>query len=351
MRLKAAFILTLLSLPAMAGAAGENADTPDAHSFIQGMTVSCHGSGQIWGTDAMIECMAELKGMGVNWIAIHPYGSIRGDGTSGVADPRRNRMYEDPSWLTRPIAEAHKLGLKIMIKPHIAYWGSKFEWRGTIKFETDEEWDRFFETYEAWITMVAELTADADAFVVGTELDATVHHEDRWRHIIESVRAKTKAPLTYAANWDSYERVHFWDALDVIGIQSYFPIVNHDRMPTTEELERGWQRVLNKLDAFSRRHDRKILLAELGYNRSSLAASKPWDHRTGGENAEEIQKRCLTVALRAIEGSDSVTGAFLWKWFPRTRRGGGHNFHMSTPAMRKIISEEWTAPTNDSSTE
>ena len=350
MRLKAAFILTLLSLPAMAGAAGENADTPDAHSFIHGMTVSCHGSGQIWGTDAMIECMAELKGMGVNWIAIHPYGSIRGDGTSGVADPRRNRMYEDPSWLTRPIAEAHKLGLKIMIKPHIAYWGSKFEWRGTIKFETDEEWDRFFETYEAWITMVAELTDDADAFVVGTELDATVHHEDRWRHIIESVRAKTKAPLTYAANWDSYERVHFWDALDVIGIQSYFPIVNHDRMPTTEELERGWQRVLNKLDAFSRRHDRKILLAELGYNRSSLAASKPWDHRTGGENAEEIQKRCLTVALRAIEGSDSVTGAFLWKWFPRSRRGG-RNFLMSTPAMRKIITEEWTAPTNDSSTE
>ena len=119
MRLKAAFMLTLLSLPAMAGAAGENADTPDAHSFIQGMTVSCHGSGQIWGTDAMIECMAELKGMGVNWIAIHPYGSIRGDGPSGIADPRRNRMYEDPAWLTRPIAEAHKLGLKIMIKPHI----------------------------------------------------------------------------------------------------------------------------------------------------------------------------------------------------------------------------------------
>ena len=156
MRLRAAFILTLLSLPALFGTTGENARSLDMQKSIQGMTVSCHGSGQVWGTDAMIDCMAELKEMGVNWIAIHPYGSIRADGTSGVADPRRNRMYEDTSWLTRPIAEAHKLGLKIMIKPHIAYWGSKFAWRGTIKFETEEEWDRFFDTYEAWITMVAD---------------------------------------------------------------------------------------------------------------------------------------------------------------------------------------------------
>ncbi len=52
----------------------------DAHAVVHGMTISCHGSGQIWGTDEMVSTMAELKSMGVNWVTIHPYAGIRSDG-------------------------------------------------------------------------------------------------------------------------------------------------------------------------------------------------------------------------------------------------------------------------------
>ena len=53
-----------------------------------------------------------------------------------------------------------------MIKPHLAYWGSPFRWRGDIVFETDAQWRRFFSEYEGWVTRAAEVCADADAFVV-----------------------------------------------------------------------------------------------------------------------------------------------------------------------------------------
>jgi len=302
------------------------------------MIVSCPRHGRIWGSDAMVRTMEMLRGEGVNWIAIHPYASIREDGAvraSYVADPER-----DVSWLTRPIAEAHRLGLKIMIKPHLAYWGSRFSWRGEIEFQTDRQWDRFFTSYERWINRLATICEGADAFTVGTELERTVHHEARWRAIISSVRSRTEAQLTYAANWDRYERVRFWDALDVIGIQAYFPLIDHDRGPEPEELNVSWGRIVQKLAEYGRRHDRRILFSELGYHRSSDTARRPWaSGRTGSGDAELVQRRCLHAALGAVDGAEHIIGAFLWKWFPGERAHGSHQ--MSAPAMRQVIADRW----------
>ena len=329
-----------LLVVALVGTAGAAAPEPaaDSHSVVRGMTVSCPGAGRIWGSDLMVETLRDLQGLGVNWITIHPYAAIRADGTVGGGGLAR--MYDTPSWLTRPIEEAHRLGMKIMIKPHIAYWGSPFEWRGAIGFDTEEQWQRFFATYEKWITLVARLTREADAFAIGTELDRTVHREGEWRRIVRAVRESTRAPLTYSAGWDAYERVPFWDALDAIGIQAYFPLVESEGLPSQAELDRAWAGLIDRLEAYSARHRRNIVLGELGYNDSSEAARRPWAYRRGGANAEEIQRRCLTAALRAIKGSDSVTGAFLWKWFPgdSNRRG---NFLKSTPTMRAVIADFW----------
>jgi len=311
----------------------------DPHAVVRGMTISCPGAGLIWGTDQMVQTMRELKEIGVNWITIHPYAAIAANGT--VGGKGIGRMYRDPTWLTRPIAEARRLGLKIMIKPHIAYWGSPFSWRGEIAFDSEEEWQRFFETYEGWITHVAELCRGADAFVVGTELDRTVHHERRWRRVIAAVREKTEAPLTYSASWETYERVPFWDALDVIGIQAYFPLVDHERLPSQQELDEAWAGLIRRLEQYGSTHHREIVLGELGYNHSSIAALRPWDYRQGGDHAGEVQRRCLNAALKAIGGSKTVVGAFLWKWFPDHNSKWRRNFLQSTPAMRAVISDHW----------
>jgi len=187
---------------------------------------------------------------------------------------------------------------------------------------------------------IATLTSAADAFVVGTELERTVSRETRWRRIIAGVRERTGAPLTYSAGWDSYERVGFWDALDVIGIQAYFPLTEHDGLPAQAELDRAWSRWMRRLERYAAAHERRIVFGELGYNRSSLAAIRPWDYAQGGPHADELQRRCLAAALGAIERSDAVVGAFLWKWFPDGGRGRG-DFLQSTPAMRAVIAEFW----------
>ena len=70
---------------------------------------------------------------------------------------------------------------------------------------------------------------------------AALEHDAQWRNVIADVRAQTRAPLTDAANWTDYQRVPFWDALDAVGIDAYFPPVDDQvDKPTRQDLERGW---------------------------------------------------------------------------------------------------------------
>ena len=304
---------------------------------VRGITVSTPGYGREWGTDEMARCVAELDELGANWVTTHPYASVQNDGSVRF---RLDRERPSAS-LTRPIAEAHRRKMRFMVKPHLAYWGSRFSWRGDIDFgDDDEAWHRFWNSYETWIVGVAAASKDADAFVVGTELDKTLRFTNRWRAIIEKIRAVTDAHLTYAANWTDYQNVDFWSELDCIGIQAYFPISDE---PTDDGdiIRAGWATRMAELRRFSDKLDGKpIVFTELGYPRRYDAAVRPWEYRQDDPAAGVVQRRCLEIALQAIETEPRVVGAFLWKWFPRAN-GRDHNFKLQTPEMKALLQRLW----------
>jgi hypothetical protein len=315
---------------------GSRPETIGEALHVRGMTISCQTWGWEWGSDGFSTELDELAKLGVNWVSIHPYASIREDGTVGA---RRFDPDHPPEWILRPIREAHARGLSILVIPHIAYWGSPWDWRGAIDFEDPVKCARFFETYTAWIVGVARAARDADGFSIGNETDRLVRCEAEWRGVIAAVRAVTKAHLTYAANFDAYERVPFWDALDAIGVQAYFPLCEAAD-PSEEDLRRGWTAVIPGLRDLSRRTGKPVVFTELGYDISLDAARKPWETgRTRGadrEPAEALQARCLAVALGEIAAQeDWLRGAFLWKWFVGTTRH--EDFLMKTPAMQGVI--------------
>jgi len=306
---------------------------------VRGVVISTHTSGREWGWDVMTSTLDDIRDVGAEWILTHPYARIDGDGSVRFHDFDAD---EPPAYLTRPIVEAHARGLKIAIKPHLAYWRSPFSWRGEIAFKTDAEWSRFWKDYERWIVKIAAACKDADGFIIGTELDLTLDHEAQWRHIIERVRAVTPAAISYAANWTDYQRVPFWDAVDAIGIQAYFPL-SEDPRPSDEVLEAAWHERLAELRNFARRHNRKIVFTELGYNRSFKAAQFPWDDHSDGPEAAGFQERCLRMALQCIENDPEVVGVFLWKWFPNPHPVG-RNFQLATPRLKRAIADAWRDP-------
>ncbi|MBI2504678.1 MAG: hypothetical protein HYW07_15770 [Candidatus Latescibacteria bacterium] len=303
---------------------------------VLGITLSTHGSGQDWGSDEIPSTLEDIRQVGANWVAIHPYARISGDGQVRFRD---FDPVAPPAYLTRPIQEAHELGLKICIIPHLAYWGSPFSWRGDIGFDQPEQWERFWGDYTYWITRLAAACQGADGFVVGSELDRTLGFEGQWRALIAQVRKRTPAPLSYAANWTDYTRVPFWDALDVVGVQAYFPLVDHLH-PTQEEIEAGWALRVGELRTYSQQTGKYILFTELGYNQSYLAPVEPWNYQVDGEGARSIQETCMRTALEVVADESSIVGAFLWKWFPYPRPVG-RDFQLATPAIRQIISSIW----------
>jgi len=314
-------------------------DTRADAEAIRGITISCRRNGPGEWDDArrMALTMQAARDAGANWVTIHPYARIARDGSV-----RFRAAAQEP--MIRVAAEqAHAHGLKLLLKPHLGYWGSGFSWRGDITFNEPGHWDRFFRDYRVWIADQARLAErhGVDAFCLGTELKGTLEHEQPWRSVIAAVREQYTGPLTYAANWDSYQRVPFWDALDAIGIQAYFPV--SDLAPPTEaSLRQGWQDVSDRLRAFREQHAMPVVFTELGYTNSTHAGQAPWRYDQLGDRAEaEAAKRlCLRVALEHIEADPTIDGAFLWKWFTEPHRSG-REFVLQLPGHRQVMREAW----------
>ena len=315
----------------------EESVTPDVPVRAQlpwrGITMSCPRNGRIYATEGMDKDMKEAQGLGANWISYHPYGRIRNDG-------QVQKSYDD-TWASYPLATGQKLGMKVFLIPHLAYWGSRFSWRGEISFEDEASWKRFFADYTAWIVELAQHAeaGKADLFAVGIEYKKAEHRESDWRAVIEAVRKVYSGKITYAANWDSYKQVPFWDAVDYIGVQAYFPLSDVTN-PSKEDINKGWDKVLQDVGSFAASKKKQVIFTELGYNRSADAAKMPWDYTQGGEFAHEIKLRCMETALERLNKPSFLQGVFLWKWFPDARTES-RDFILQYPEMKEVIRASW----------
>jgi len=319
------------------GVAGERA-RPAVVLPLRGVTVSCYrwGPGE-WDTPAMEHTLDELGGLGVNAVAIHPYARLKSDGTvsyrSGPVTPAT----------LMPLGWAHDRGMTTLLKPHLAYWGSGFAWRGDITFERADAWDRFFSGYREFIVAQARLADQAGAawFAVGTELAGTLKHEVWWRGVIDEVRSVYSGKLTYAANWDETDRVPFWDALDAVGVQAYYPVAD-GLSPSDAALRAGWKSIHRRVRALAERHRKPVLFTELGYATSEATAERPWEDAQEGDaaRAADLKLRATRIALDEISTHHDLIGVFLWKWFPGDREHADE-FVLQYPKMKRLIRDAW----------
>lgn len=338
---RSALIAHSFALSLVVGARSAPGQAPEAAAsgprdrpFARGVVVSCPGYGEIWGSEAMREAVRELKGLGVEWIQIHPYARIDRSGRVSFR-PATQRPH-----LERAVQIVRSEGLQLFIKPHLSYWGS-FTWRGAITFDDDDAWDRFFDGYRAFILDQARFARDhgVPALAVGTELERTVRYEKRWRALITDVRQLYDGHLTYAANWDGLGRVPFWDALDSIGVQAYFPM--GDRSSSRATMERRWLSVLDELRGLSARWKRPVVLAEIGYTRSVDAAAQPWKaERQSSPEAIRVRTQLADIALEHASEAPFVLGMFWWKWIPGWS-WFQRDFSMRDPEMKALLEKHW----------
>ena len=278
------------------------------------------------------EAFDRLAALNVNWISQTPFGWQRSIDAPEVILATSGRVWwgESDEGLAETARRARQRGLRTVLKPHV--WirdRSDGRWRGNIDFSTQAEWDRWWASYRRFILHYAELaeTTGMEALCVGTELRSTVlNRPDAWRRLIADVRAVYRGELTYSANWyREFEEVPFWDALDYIGIQVYFPLADSTGSRLTlDDLKAAWAPHVKQIEAVQQRVGKPVLFTEVGYRSTADSAVEPWIWRSGAPVDLELQATCYEAMFRTFWHRPWFAGTHIWKWFPEgsTRFGG-----------------------------
>ena len=268
-----------------------------------------------------------------NYAAVMPFGFLRDlNAPNLIFDTDRQWYGETKRGAKQYIETLHKNGIKIMLKPQIWIWRGEFT--GDLTMNSEEDWQTFEDSYTQFIITYAELAQETqcDIYCIGTELEEFVKQRPNyWPELITQVRAVYKGKLTYAANWDEYSRCPFWDQLDFIGVDAYFPL-SEKQYPTRDDLKKGWQPWKSKLEGLSREHRKPVLFTEFGYRSMDYAGKKPWlVHGNEMKVNLEAQADATQVIFEEFWNEDWFAGGFLWKWFIHHDRVGGHQDNRFTP--------------------
>ncbi len=230
--------------------------------------------------------------------------------------------------LIHAIKQAKSLGMKVMLKPHIDLIDeSNGLYRADIGFQNEADWQAWFSQYRDFILHYARLAekTGVDLFCVGTELAFASAKASYWQEdIIPKVRQAYLGEITYAANWDEYQKVGFWRDLDYVGIDAYFPL-SQKKSPEYEEIKAGWIKWAYEIQRWQEAVGKPIIFTEIGYRSCEFAATRPWEYSLGSEVHLEIQEACYKAALEVLSAYDWCKGLYWWYWKPSPYAGGPSN--------------------------
>jgi len=238
-------------------------------------------------------------------------------------------------------AAAASEGLLLAIKPHV----DVRDGTGRSLIDPDDP-SRWFESYRQYLLRLADLAESVGAvqFVIGTELAATLKHEDQWSRTISMVRSRFSGAITYAASWDEAALVPFWDEVDLVGIDAYFPITIR-RDAGRFEILSGWQLWLDRLERLHRRAGKPVLLTEIGYRSIDGAGMAPYDFRPEGRVDAAEQADLYWGAIQAFGDLDWVVGMYWWNVRPAGPIGADNTEYspLGKPAEAELMMS-WSEP-------
>ena len=280
-----------------------------------------------------------IQAIHANWVAVMPYAYGKANMAFIRYDDERQWWGERTEGTIATIQQIQKKGLKVMLKPHV--WVMGEGWGGDFKVNTEEDWKAWEQDYENYILHFAQIadTMQVPLFCIGLEFRQVVKERpDFWKHLIKSVKKVYSGELVYAANWDNFEQVSFWEDLDYIGIDAYFPLSQKDT-PSTMELKLAWKQPFETLKNLQEKYKKPILFTEYGYRSINKAAGKQWElpddwHYQGNANLQ-VQVNAYEALFETFWDEPWFAGGFLWKWYHKPN-AGGTNHSGYTPQNKPV---------------
>jgi hypothetical protein len=284
-----------------------------------------------------------LVNINANYVALNPFAIIKDLNSPQVIFNSKHQWFCESSKGIKQYANEFKNSeIKIMLKPQIWVLNGKFT--GFIKMKTEADWLLFEESYRKFILDYAQIATDinANVFCIGVELEQfTINRPKFWVQLINEIKEVYTGELTYASNWDEYKRISFWNQLDYIGVDAYFPLSDL-KNPSALDLSKGWKVHKEGLLKTHEKFEKPILFTEYGYRSVDYTGKEPWDSasKTESETNLNAQTNAMVAVYHEFWTEHWFAGGFLWKWFPNHSTVGGHLDNRFTPQNKpaqKII--------------
>jgi len=132
-------------------------------------------------------------------------------------------------------------------------------------------------------------------------------YESSWRALIAEVRTVYAGPLSYAANFDEVGQVGFWDALDAIGVNAYYPLSTYGLRgdDLRAALSASWMRIGGDLNQLADRYGGParvlpVMIFELGWTRKAGSTVRPFSYH-------RVEVLETAASPTAADGSRSLT--------------------------------------------
>jgi hypothetical protein len=275
--------------------------------------------------DKYDQCINEIASTGANSVQIVLFlhqqyttsTSFRFDPTMGLS----------PEDLKRVVEYAKLQGLDAIVKPLISIDEPGDEgWRGNIQ---PTSWDYWFANYQRLIKSYAKASqeAGADVFVVGSELVSTESHVQNWKDLIAQVRSVYSGKLTYQSNWDRYQKIGFWNDLDMLGMNSFWDLGSAtDTNESVEQMVTAWGTVQAPLLEWERTMAKPIFLLEVGWFSKAGAAYQPWDYTKTAATDTDVQRKLYLAFFQSWQGKPELGGFSIYEWpTPGSDDGQGYS--------------------------
>lgn len=258
-----------------------------------------------YGSDVARDTLRRLRALGVNTVGILMEGRLADLSDRDVRLPSGG----DLERIRGVLRDAHGMGLAAVLIPHLVL--DTGAWRGRIQLDAPAEQQLFWDSYGRFIRAAAALAHENGVAVLslGVELKGLSGTASGLAHmhaLAAEVRQVYRGALSYNANWDEAEAVQFWGAVDLIGINAYYPL--------QPDPLRGAARIADRWRALSARTDRPILALEVGYRASPMSHEKPWqwpDHIDPIVD-EQAQARAWAAVLTHWIAPPTLRGLLLW---------------------------------------
>lgn len=269
--------------------------------------------------------ISDLVKNNVEWVAVIPFFNQEDEQTATV---RIRDTYE--TWSRRDstrienIKKLREKGIRVHLKPHL--WMNS-GWRSNINLSSKTQWDTWFDSYRINMLHYAKMAQEShvELFCIGTELKTSIAQQpEKWSDLITEIKTIYKGQLTYAANWnDDLEAITFWDQLDYIGIQAYFPLTT-TKTPDLETIKKGWDEHITKLEQLSQTHQKPILFTEVGYKSEASSTIKPWEWGSGlsvlhKKKSDQTQVLAYEALFQKLWSREWFAGIYIWEWDTRSR--------------------------------